>query len=106
MTQKGLDVELRKNFQVMKFREFFELASMVVEYKELLKEESYKNKNIMASYYQEVEGVVLVQLRYTDSCVCPLLKKKPVQPERKKNHHNVHYTFDVAKTDDIFNLVK
>ena len=41
MAQRGLDIELRKKFQGMEFRDFYELATKVIEYKELLKEESY-----------------------------------------------------------------
>ncbi|XP_073033859.1 uncharacterized protein [Primulina eburnea] len=42
-------------------RDFFELAAKVPEYEELLREESYKKKTAMGSYYQEVEDVVLAE---------------------------------------------
>ena len=54
MAQRGLDIELRKKFQGMEFRNFYELATKVIEYEELLKEESYQRKKCMGTYYQEV----------------------------------------------------
>ena len=39
MAQSGLDIELRKKFQGMEFRDSYELATKVTEYEELLKEE-------------------------------------------------------------------
>ncbi|KZV55722.1 hypothetical protein F511_12557 [Dorcoceras hygrometricum] len=61
MAQKGLDFELRKKFQGMEFRDFFELCSKVTEYEELLKEESYKKKTMLGSYYQDIEEVALAE---------------------------------------------
>ena len=55
MVQRGLDIKLKKKFQGMEFRDFYELATNVIEYDELLKKEN--------------------QLRKT-SMVCPLLVKK------------------------------
>ena len=54
MTQRGLDIELKKKCKVMKFRDFYELTTKVTEYEELLKEESYRRKKSMGTYYQEV----------------------------------------------------
>ncbi|KZV53197.1 hypothetical protein F511_27563 [Dorcoceras hygrometricum] len=61
MAQKGLDFELRKKLQGMEFRDFFELCSKVTEYEELLKEESYKKKTTLGSYYQDIEEVALAE---------------------------------------------
>ena len=47
MAQIGLVIELRKKFQGMEFRDFYDLAAKVTEYEELLKEESYKRKKSM-----------------------------------------------------------
>ena len=52
MAQRGLDNELRKKFQGMKFRDFYELLAMVTEYEELLKEESYWRKKSMGTNCQ------------------------------------------------------
>ena len=38
IAQRGLDIELRKKFQGMEFRDFYELAAKVSEYEELLRE--------------------------------------------------------------------
>ena len=53
MAKRGLDIKLGKKFEGMEFRDFYELLAKVTEY-ELLKEESYKRKKSMGTYYQEV----------------------------------------------------
>ena len=50
ISQRGLDIELRKKFQGMEFRDLYELAAKVIEYEELLKEESYWTKKSMGTY--------------------------------------------------------
>ena len=45
IAQRGLDIDLRKKFQGMKFNYFYE---------ELLKEESQRIKTSMETYFQEV----------------------------------------------------
>ena len=50
MAQRGLDIDLRKKFQGMEFRDFYELVAKVTEYEELLKEESYWRKKPMGTY--------------------------------------------------------
>ena len=52
--QRGLDIELRKKFKGMEFRDFYELAAKMIEYEELLKEESYRRKKSMGTYCQDV----------------------------------------------------
>ena len=54
MAHRGLDSELRKKFQGMEFIDFYELTSKVIEYEELLKEESYRRKKSMGMYCEEV----------------------------------------------------
>ncbi|XP_073033796.1 uncharacterized protein [Primulina eburnea] len=108
MAQKGLDFELRKKFQGMEFWDFFKLAAKVAEYEELLREESYKKKTAMGSYYQEVEDVSLADIRSADSCTVSLLKKKPAEPEKKNSSQlpkDMQYTFDVSKTDEVFDFL-
>ena len=51
MVQRGLDIELRKKFQGLKFRDFYELAAKVIEYEEQLREESKQRKTSMGTYY-------------------------------------------------------
>lgn len=50
MAQRGLDIELRKKFQGMKFKDFNELVAKVTKYEESLKEESYQKKKSMGTY--------------------------------------------------------
>ena len=38
----------------MEFRDFYELVAKVIEYEERLKEESYRRKQSMGTYCQEV----------------------------------------------------
>ena len=40
MAVRGFDIESRKKFQGMEFRDFYELATKVIEYEELQREES------------------------------------------------------------------
>ncbi|KZV57405.1 hypothetical protein F511_35155 [Dorcoceras hygrometricum] len=61
MAQKRLDFELRKKFQWMEFKDFFEICSKVAEYEDFLKEESYKKKTMLSSYYQDIEEVALAE---------------------------------------------
>ena len=43
-------MELRKKFQGMEFRDFYELVAKVTEYEELLREESQWRKASMGTY--------------------------------------------------------
>ena len=51
MDQIGLDMEPRKKFQGMEFRDFYELAAKVTDYEELLREESQQRNTSMGTYY-------------------------------------------------------
>ena len=63
IAQRGLNILLRKKLQGMKFRDFYELAAKVIEYEELLKEESYWRKKSMGTYCQKVnQEVAMVDL--------------------------------------------
>ena len=50
MGQRGLDIELRKKFQGIEFRDFYELAAKVTQYEELLREENHWRKTSMGTY--------------------------------------------------------
>ena len=77
MAQRGLDNELRKKFQGMKFRDSYELLAMVTEYEELLKEESYWRKKSMGTYCQEVnQEEAVADLSTIGTFTCPLLVEK------------------------------
>ena len=54
MAQRGLDIELRKKFHGMEFKDFYELTTNVTEYEELLKEEIYWKKKSLGTYCQQV----------------------------------------------------
>ena len=61
----------------MEFRDFYELATKVIEYEELLKEESYRRKKSMGTYCQEVnQEVAMADLSTTGTFTCPLLVEK------------------------------
>ncbi|XP_073041953.1 uncharacterized protein [Primulina eburnea] len=84
MAQRGLDFELRKKFQGMEFRDFYELAA------------------------KEVEEIALAEVANSGSRTVPFLKRKSEELS-KKNIPPVQtpYTFDASKTEEIFDhLVK
>ena len=108
MAQRGLDIELRKKFQGMEFRDFYELAAKVAEYEELLREESQWRKAAMGSYCQEVDTqeIAVADLSSSGSCVCPLLIKKAPETWKKTSSSNTsQFSFDVAKTEEIFDFL-
>ena len=109
MAQRGLDIELRKKFQGMEFHDFYELAAKVSEYGEFLREENQRKKASMGTYFQEVSNteVATTELTNTGSCVCPLLEKKAPKAWKKSQGSNpqVHYTFEVSKTEQIFDFL-
>ena len=100
---------MRKKFQGIEFRDFYELAAKVTKYKELLGEESQWKKTSMGTYFQEVnyEEIAVADLPSTGSFICPLLVKKVPDLWKKSQTSNTqaHYTFDVAKTEEIFNFL-
>ena len=61
----------------MEFRDFYELIAKMIEYEELLKEESYWRKKSMGTYCQEVNlEVAMADLSATRTFTCPLLVEK------------------------------
>ena len=74
VSSRGLDIKLRKKFQGMKFRDFYELVAKVTEYEELLKEESYRRKKFMGTYCQEAnQEAAVAYLSAIGTFTCPLL---------------------------------
>ena len=51
MGQRGLDIDLRKKFQGIEFKDFYELVAKVTKYEELLKKENQQRKNSMGTYF-------------------------------------------------------
>ena len=108
MAQRGLDIELRKKFHGMEFRDFYELATKVTKYEELLKEDSYWRKKSVGTYCQEVnQEVVVVDLFTPRTFTCPLLVEKAPDVWKKAQiiDTQLQYTFEVANTDEIFDLM-
>ena len=92
----------------MEFRDFYELAAKVIEYEELLKEESYRRKKPMETYCQEVnQEATVVDLSTTGTFTCPLLVEKAPDLWKKSQvvGTQVQYTFKVAKTEEIFDFL-
>ena len=68
----------------MEFRDFYELVAKVTEYEELLKEEIYRRKKSMGTYYQEVnQEVTVADLYATRTFTCPLLVEKTPDVRKK-----------------------
>ena len=108
MAQRGLDIELRKKFQGMEFRDFYELAVKVTEYKEPLKEESYRRKKSMGTYCQEVnQEVVMADLSATGTFTCSFLVEKTLDMWKKTQivDTQVQYTFEVVKIEEILDFL-
>ncbi|GKV24835.1 hypothetical protein SLEP1_g34389 [Rubroshorea leprosula] len=78
LAQNGLDIELRKKFEGMEFRNFYELSYKVARYENLLKENVQKKAASHGTYYSDPNFDLDV----------------------------AEYTFDVSKASDIFNHLK
>ena len=102
-----LVIELRKKFRGMEFRDLYEILAKVTEYEELLKEESQRRKTSMETYCQEENCEEIADLQSIGSFIYPLLVKKMPNLWRKSHISNTQaqYTFDVAKTKDIFDFL-
>ena len=108
MAQRGSDIELRKKFQGMEFRDFYKLAAKVTEYEKLLKKESYRRKKSMGTYCQEVnQKVVVVDLSTIGTFTCHLLVERTPNLWKKAQVVGTHvqYNFEVAKTEEIFDFM-
>ena len=92
----------------MKFRGFYELATKVTKYEELLKKESYRRKKSMGTYCQEVnQEVAMANLSTIGTFTCSLLVEKTL--DLWKNAQiigtQVQYTFEVVKIEEIFDFL-
>ena len=108
MAQRDLDIELRKKFQGMELRDFYELTVKVTKYEELLKEESYRRKKSMGTYCQKVnQEVAVAYLSTTRTFAYHLLVEKAPDLWKKAQivGTQVQYTFKVAKTKEIFDFL-
>ena len=92
----------------MEFRDFYELATKVTEYEELIKEKSNQRKKSMRTYCQEVNQEVVVEnLSIIGTFTCLLLVEKAHDLWKKEQivDTQVQYTFEVAKTEEIFDFL-
>ena len=92
----------------MWFKDFYELAAKVIEYEKLPREENQRRKTSLGTYSQEViyEEIAVADLLSTGSFICPLSMKKAPALWKKSQTSNTQpqYTFDVAKTEEIFSF--
>ena len=90
MAQRGLKIELRKKFQGIEFKDFYELVTKVTKYEELLREESQRRKTYMGTYCKEVnsEEIAVADLLSMGSFICPLLVKKAPDLWKKSQTSN------------------
>ncbi|GKV34366.1 hypothetical protein SLEP1_g42743 [Rubroshorea leprosula] len=111
LAQNGLDIELRKKFERMEFRDFYELSYKVARYENLLKEDVQKKAASHGTYYSDPNFDLDVAEVVTDKpVVCPDLVKPTHQPETSVRRYvgeaGKQYTFDVSKASDIFDVLK
>ncbi|GKV47379.1 hypothetical protein SLEP1_g54284 [Rubroshorea leprosula] len=55
LAQNGLDIELRKKFEGMEFRDFFELSYKVARYENLLREDTQRKSASHGTYYDKAK---------------------------------------------------
>ncbi|GKV18516.1 hypothetical protein SLEP1_g28883 [Rubroshorea leprosula] len=59
LAQNGLDIELRKKFEGMKFCDFFELSYKVTRYENLLQEDTQRKSASDGTYYDKIDKGIL-----------------------------------------------
>ncbi|GKV43324.1 hypothetical protein SLEP1_g50628 [Rubroshorea leprosula] len=111
LAQNGLDIELRKKFEGMEFRDFYELSYKVARYENLLKEDIQKKAASHGTYYSDPNFDLDVAEVVADKpVVCPDLVRPTHQPETSVRRYvgeaGKQYTFDVSKASDIFDHLK
>lgn len=113
LAQDGLDYELKKKFEGMKFRDLFDLSTRATRYEAILQEGQNIKHQALGTYYQDIEGdieVDVAQVIGKNPIVCDTLKEieKPVnlpssQPNRKtKKSSYRQYSFDISKAEELF----
>ncbi|GKV44010.1 hypothetical protein SLEP1_g51239 [Rubroshorea leprosula] len=76
LAQNGLDIELRKKFEGMEFRDFFELSYKVARYKNLLRDDTQRKFASHGTYYGDANFDLDVAEVVVDKLVvCPDLIK-------------------------------
>ncbi|OMO51345.1 Retrotransposon gag protein [Corchorus capsularis] len=121
LAQNGLDLELRKKFEGMEFRDYYEMSTKVARYERLLHEELERRSSSYGTYYHEPNYELGVAEIKTDRPIeCPALVKTGMrhpqtqeylatayqrQAEKKPHDGNRIYSFDVSKTSDVFDYL-
>ncbi|GKU93239.1 hypothetical protein SLEP1_g6847 [Rubroshorea leprosula] len=83
LAQNGLDIELRKKFEGMEFRDFFELSYKVARYENLLREDTQRKSTSHGTYYGDANFDLDVAEVVADKpVVCPDLVKVAQQTDR------------------------
>ncbi|GKV28866.1 hypothetical protein SLEP1_g37855 [Rubroshorea leprosula] len=83
LAQNGLDIELRKKFEGMEFRDFFELSYKVARYENLLREGTQRKSASHGTYYGDANFDLDVAEVVADKpVVCPDLVKVAQQTDR------------------------
>ncbi|GKV45247.1 hypothetical protein SLEP1_g52356 [Rubroshorea leprosula] len=83
LEQKGLDIELRKKFEGMEFRDFFELSYKVAHYENLLQDDTQRKSASHGTYYGDVNFDLNVAEVVADKpVVCPDLVKVAQQTNK------------------------
>ncbi|OMO99378.1 reverse transcriptase [Corchorus capsularis] len=74
LAQNGLDLELRKKFEGMEFRDYYEMSTKVARYERLLHEEMERRSSSYGTYYHEPNYELGVAEIKTDRPIeCPAL---------------------------------
>ncbi|OMO78281.1 Retrotransposon gag protein [Corchorus capsularis] len=121
LAQNGLDIELRKKFEGVEFRDYFDMSTKVARYENLLREDAERRSSSYGTYYQEPNyelGVAEVKADRPNEC--PSLVKAGIghrqtqehlsaayhrQAEKKPHDGSRMYSFDVFKTSDVFDFL-
>ncbi|GKV21983.1 hypothetical protein SLEP1_g31893 [Rubroshorea leprosula] len=82
LAQNGLDIELRKKFEGMKFQDFYELSYKVARYENLLKEDVQKKAASHGTYYSDPNfDLDMAEVVIDKPVVCLDLVRPTHQPE-------------------------
>ncbi|GLU07026.1 hypothetical protein SLE2022_240060 [Rubroshorea leprosula] len=111
LAQNGLDIELRKKFEGMEFRDFFELSYKVARYENLLKEDTQRKSASHGTYYGDANfDLDVAEVVADNPVVCPDLVKVAQQTDKTVKRYvgeaGKQYTFDISKTNEIFDHLK
>ncbi|OMP06468.1 Retrotransposon gag protein [Corchorus capsularis] len=121
LAQNGLDIELRKKFEGVEFRDYFDMSTKVARYENLLREDAERKSSSYGTYYQEPNYELgVAEVKVDRSIECPSLVKAGIghrqthehlsaayhrQAEKKPHDRSRMYSFDMSKTSDVFDFL-